>query len=62
MKQLLIGIFLCLSIYSINSISATYDERKAEQLKQNREIRQANERRYEACSRRCFDVCKSKGE
>lgn len=37
---------------------ASYDERKWERIQRNREVRIANERRYEVCARKCMEGCK----
>ena len=36
----------------------TYDERKWAAIEKNREIRRANERRYEACAIQCIEACR----
>jgi len=36
----------------------TYDERKFEQLAKHRELRRANESRYEACMTQCREQCR----
>jgi hypothetical protein len=40
------------------AIGKTFDEKKFEQLAKHREIRRANERRYEACMEQCRSTCR----
>lgn len=40
------------------AVGKTFDERKFEQLTKHREIRRANERRYETCMEQCRNTCR----
>ena len=40
------------------ALGKTYDEKKFERLKQHREVRRAEERRYEACMMQCRSTCR----
>lgn len=62
MKQA--AVFLCGLVFGITVViawpaeSKTYDERKFERLAKHRELRRANERRYEACMTQCREQCR----
>lgn len=58
------AVFVCGIMFGITVVIAwpaegkTFDERKFERLAKHREIRRANERRYEACILECMSTCK----
>lgn len=41
---------------------ADYEARKQERLTKNREIRRANEVRFEACARACMEGCRARAD
>ena len=55
--MLILGLLVGLSVYESFGASKTFDEKKWERIQKNREIRRANEFRYESCARECLQKC-----